>query len=59
MSLVLARRRRADINVVPLIDVMVVLVFFLLISGRLDQARTLAIVRPAARPLNTAYADDK
>ena len=44
MSLVVARRRRADINVVPLIDVMVVLVFFLLISGRLDQSRTLAIV---------------
>ena len=48
MSLVLARRRRADINVVPLIDVMVVLVFFLLISGRLDQSRTLAIVPPTA-----------
>ena len=29
MSLVVARRRRADINVIPLIDVMVVLVFFL------------------------------
>ena len=27
MSLVVARRRRADINVVPLIDVLVVLVF--------------------------------
>jgi biopolymer transport protein ExbD len=48
MSLVVARRRRADINVVPLIDVMVVLVFFLLISGRLDQSRTMAIVPPTA-----------
>jgi len=34
MSIVITRRRRADINVVPLIDVMVVLVFFLLLSGR-------------------------
>ena len=48
MSLVVARRRRADINVVPLIDVMVVLVFFLLLSGRFDQARVLAITPPAA-----------
>ena len=48
MSLVVPRRRRADINVVPLIDVMVVLVFFLLISGRLEQARTMAIVPPTA-----------
>ena len=48
MSLVVARRRRTDINVVPLIDVMVVLVFFLLISGRLEQSRTMAIVPPTA-----------
>ncbi len=48
MSLVISRRRRADINVVPLIDVMVVLVFFLLLSGRFEQARTMAIVPPTA-----------
>jgi biopolymer transport protein ExbD len=48
MSLVISRRRRADINVVPLIDVMVVLVFFLLLSGRFEQARTMSIVPPAA-----------
>lgn len=48
MSLVVARRRRADINVVPLIDVMVVLVFFLLLSGRFEQTRALAIVPPTA-----------
>jgi biopolymer transport protein ExbD len=48
MSLVILRRRRADINVVPLIDVMVVLVFFLLLSGRFEQARTMAIVPPTA-----------
>ena len=48
MSLVVARRRRADINVVPLIDVRVVLVFFLLLSGRFEQTRALAIVPPTA-----------
>jgi biopolymer transport protein ExbD len=48
MSLVVPRRRRADINVIPLIDVMVVLVFFLLLAGRFEEARTLAIVPPAA-----------
>ncbi len=48
MSLVVPRRRRTEINVVPLIDVMVVLVFFLLLAGRFEEARTLAIVPPAA-----------
>jgi biopolymer transport protein ExbD len=48
MSLIVPRRRRTDINVVPLIDVMVVLVFFLLLSGRFDQARTMGIIPPAA-----------
>jgi biopolymer transport protein ExbD len=47
MSLVVARRRRADINVIPLIDVMVVLVFFLLLAGRFEQTHALAIVPPA------------
>ena len=46
MSLVVTRRRRADINVIPLIDVMVVLVFFLLLAGRFDQTHSLAIVPP-------------
>jgi biopolymer transport protein ExbD len=49
MSLVVSRRRRAEeINVVPLIDVMVVLVFFLLLSGRFERTRALAIVPPTA-----------
>jgi len=48
MSLIVPRRRRADINVVPLIDVMVVLVFFLLLSGRFDQTRTMGIIPPVA-----------
>ncbi|MEY4272489.1 MAG: hypothetical protein RL250_1355 [Verrucomicrobiota bacterium] len=47
MSLVVSRRRRADINVIPLIDVMVVLVFFLLLAGRFEQTHSLAIVPPS------------
>lgn len=46
MSLVIRRRRRFEINVVPLIDVMVVLVFFLLLGGRLEESHTLAITPP-------------
>ena len=48
MSLIITRRRRNEINVVPLIDVMVVLVFFLLLAGRFEEARTLNIVPPTA-----------
>lgn len=49
MSLVLHRRRRHDINVIPLIDVMVVLVFFLLLCGRFEESNSLSIVPPAAQ----------
>lgn len=48
MSLIIPRRRRNDINIIPLIDVMVVLVFFLLLAGRFEEARTLSIVPPTA-----------
>ena len=48
MSLIIPRRRRNEINVIPLIDVMVVLVFFLLLAGRFEEARTLSIIPPAA-----------
>jgi len=48
MSLVIPRRRRNEINIIPLIDVMVVLVFFLLLAGRFEEARTLSIIPPAA-----------
>jgi biopolymer transport protein ExbD len=48
MSLIIPRRRRNEINVIPLIDVMVVLVFFLLLAGRFEEARTLSIVPPTA-----------
>jgi biopolymer transport protein ExbD len=47
MSLVVRRRRRNEINVIPLIDVMVVLVFFLLLAGRFEQTHSLAIVPPS------------
>jgi biopolymer transport protein ExbD len=49
MSLVIHRRRRNEINIIPLIDVMVVLVFFLLLCGRFEEANSLAIVPPAAQ----------
>jgi len=47
MSLVVPRRRRAEINVIPLIDVMVVLVFFLLLAARFERTHSLAIVPPS------------
>lgn len=48
MSVAVPRRRRAEINVVPLVDVMVVLVFFLLLSSRMEDSRMLGVVPPAA-----------
>lgn len=54
MSLVVRRPRRAAINVVPLIDVMVVLVFFLLITMRLGDTRALNVVPPAAESATAA-----
>lgn len=48
MSLVVRRPRRAVINLVSLIDVMVVLVFFLLLTMRFGDTRALSIVPPAA-----------
>lgn len=42
------RPRRAAVNVVPLIDIMVVLVFFLLLTMRFGDARALTVVPPAA-----------
>lgn len=48
MSLIVRRPRRAVINVVPLIDVMVVLVFFLLLTMRFGDTRALDVIPPAA-----------
>ncbi len=47
-SLVVRRPRRAVINVVALIDIMVVLVFFLLLTMRFGDPRALSVVPPAA-----------
>jgi len=43
-----ARFRRAVINVVPLLDVLVVMVFFLLVTLRANDPRALQISPPAA-----------
>lgn len=48
MSLIVRRPRRAVINLVSLIDIMVVLVFFLLLTMRFGDTRALGIVPPAA-----------
>ena len=53
-SLVVRRPRRAVINVVSLIDIMVVLVFFLLLTMRFGDSRALNIVPPAADSAATA-----
>lgn len=43
-----ARLRRAVINVVPLLDVLVVMVFFLLVTLRANDPRALQVTPPAA-----------
>lgn len=48
MSLIVPRPRRAVINLVSLIDVMVVLVFFLLLTMRFGDTRALSVVPPVA-----------
>lgn len=48
MSLYVSRKRRTDINVIPLIDVMTVLLVFLLVTTRFDEADSLAITPPSA-----------
>ncbi|MDR2430125.1 MAG: biopolymer transporter ExbD [Puniceicoccales bacterium] len=48
MSLYRPRKRRADINIVPLIDVMTALIFFFLLIMRFDDVRALAITPPKA-----------
>lgn len=46
MSLYRPRKRRADINIVPLIDVMTALIFFFLLIMRFDDVQALAITPP-------------
>ena len=53
-SVVIRRPRRAVINVVSLIDIMVVLVFFLLLTMRFGDARALSVVPPPAESATAA-----
>ncbi len=48
MSLYVSRKRRTDINVIPLIDVMTVLLVFLLVTMRFDEMDSLGITPPSA-----------
>ncbi len=48
MSLYVSRKRRTDINVIPLIDVMTVLLVFLLVTTRFDDVDSLGITPPSA-----------
>ncbi|MDR1817224.1 MAG: biopolymer transporter ExbD [Puniceicoccales bacterium] len=48
MSLYRPRRRRPEINIVPLIDVMTVLIFFFLMTMRFDEMQSLDISPPTA-----------
>jgi len=46
MSLIVRKRRRPDINVVPLIDVLTILIFFFLMTMQYREVRTLNLVLP-------------
>lgn len=48
MSLYVSRKRRTDINVIPLIDVMTVLLVFILVTTRFDEMESLGITPPKA-----------
>jgi biopolymer transport protein ExbD len=48
MSLYVSRKRRTDINVIPLIDVMTVLIVFLLLTTKFDDTQSLSINPPKA-----------
>lgn len=54
MSLYVSRKRRTDINVIPLLDVMTVLLVFLLVTTRFDEADSLAITPPSAETAGKA-----
>lgn len=58
MSLYTPRKRHSSINVIPLIDVMTVLIIFLLITTRFDEADSLAITPPAAESAGKTGDDD-
>ncbi|MDR1497593.1 MAG: biopolymer transporter ExbD [Puniceicoccales bacterium] len=55
MSLFRPRKRRTDINIVPLIDVMTVLIFFFLMTMRFDETQALAITPPRAESADREF----
>jgi biopolymer transport protein ExbD len=46
MSLLVRRRRRAEINIVPLMDVLTILIFFFLVSMQFRERLTLNLTLP-------------
>ncbi len=46
MSLLARRRRKAEINIVPLIDVLTILIFFFLVSMQFREIQTLNLTLP-------------
>lgn len=46
MSTIVRKRRRPDINIVPLIDVLTILIFFFLMTMQYREAMTLNLVLP-------------
>ena len=58
MSLYVSRKRRTDINVIPLIDVMTVLLVVLLVTTRFDDTDSLAITPPSAETAGKSDAAD-
>lgn len=59
MSLHIQRRRISSINIVPLIDVMTVLIFFFLMSMKFDDIRQLAITPPNAETASQTKAETR
>jgi biopolymer transport protein ExbD len=56
MSLYRPRKRRAEINIVPLIDLMTVLIFFFLMTMRFDELQSLSIVPPTTESTGHNFA---
>jgi biopolymer transport protein ExbD len=56
MSLYRPRTRRAEINIVPLIDLMTVLIFFFLMTMRFDEMGALSITPPSTESAGRDFA---
>lgn len=53
MSLIIRRRRAPSINIVPLVDVLTVLLFFFLVTMQFKQSTTLNLVLPEIETAGT------